>query len=308
VHYTEATDQRAFNVKQNVRLDLDLLHVIPHAGAGYERSRRPLNFELDGRLEETRTHAGIGVEFKPGERTSFDLEGVKRRISYGDETFGGVDLSERLNRETEEARLSFRYALTPLTTFVATTGLQRDRFEFDPIRDSDSLRIVPGLEFEPFALISGSVMIGVQQFETRDDEVPDFTGLVAEVDVAYTVRDVVRFTVRSTRDVQYSIEPLEPFFVNSGVEFEVVRVIGLSWDVVARAGRTTLAYQATEDGRLLGHAERTDLVTRYGAGIGRHLGEEIRVGIDIIHTDRRSDRPGRGYSGWRTGGSLTYGF
>lgn len=308
VYFSEATTQRAFNVGQDVRLDLDLLRVVPHVGGGYARSRRRLNLEIDGRLEETVTYAEAGVELKPGPRTVIDLRGRRQRIRYGDEVFGGVSLASRLDRESDSASLDVRYELTPLTTFVVQTGMQQDRFAFDPVRDSDALRVLPGFEFEPFALISGKAMVGFERFETRDATVPDFRGVVAEVDVAYTVRDAFQFTVRATRDVEYSIELLEPFYVSTGAEIEIVRVIGLSWDVVGRAGRTALAYQAVENGLLAGRADRTDRVDQYGVGLGRHLGEDLRVGIDVTYAERRSDLPGRSYSGWRTGGSLTYGF
>jgi hypothetical protein len=308
LYYNETAGQRAFNVKQDLLLELDLLRVVPHAGAGYDRSRRQLNFELDGRLEQTATYASVGVEFKPGARTSIDFQGERRSLSYGDEALDGVLLAGQLNRESQQAGVVVRYALTPLTTLVVDAAVQQDRFEFDDLRDSDAVRILPGLEFQPFALISGSARIGVKQFRTRDESVPDYTGLITSVDVAYTLRDRIRFTVRSTRDVEYSIEPLEPFYVSNGLDLEIVRVIGLDWDVVLSAGRTTLDYQAIGNGEVLGRTERTDEVRRYGVGLGRHVGEDIRVGFDVFHAERRSDLPARAYSGWRTGGSLTYGF
>jgi hypothetical protein len=165
---------------------------------------------------------------------------------------------------------------------------------------------VPGLEFKPFALISGEVHVGVRQFDAQDEGVPDFTGVVANVDVAYTIVDTIRLTVRTTRDVDYSFELLNPYYVSTGGDLELVRVLGLTWDVVLRGGRTALNYRARDLGAPV--EGRRDVTDTIGAGIGRYFGENIRVGFDVNHMRRRSMQPGRSFSGFRTGGSITYGF
>lgn len=308
VYYRTLESQRSFNVEQRVRVDLDLLHLVPHVEAGYERARQRINFELDGRLEERRTDVGAGLEIRPGARTVIDLRGSRTRVDFADELFAGTPLANVLNREESRAGIDVEYALTPLTTLTFESALVQERFEASSFRDSDSLRLVPGLQFDPFALISGEVHVGMQRFETREESIPDYTGLVASVDVSYTLRDNIRFTVRTERDVQYSIEELEPFYVRTGAGLEVTKVIGLNWDVVATAHRTGLAYQAVEGAVVLDRDARVDRIDEYRLGLGRHLGENIRVGVDVMHIERRSDRPGRSYAGWRTGGSVTYGF
>lgn len=310
LYFKKSADQRAFNAEQTLRLDLDLLHVIPHVEAGYSRSRRRPNLEIDARVEQKDTSFAAGVEFRLGARTAIDLEARRTRSEFGDGAFGGVLLAQALNRESESAGLSFQYELTPLTTFVLDAELTQDRFEFDTLRDSNSVRVVPGFLFKPFALISGEARVGVKRFDASDEQVPDFTGVVAAVNVAYTIVDTVRFTVGTSRDVEYSFEPLNPYYVSTGVELEVVRVLGLYWDVVLRGGRTALAYQALSGLSPIASAVsgRRDLSDIFGAGIGRHLGEDIRIGFEVNHVTRRSDLPGRSYSGFRTGGSITYGF
>lgn len=309
LYFQRSRDQRAFNAEQITRLDLDLQHLIPHVEAGYSRSRRRQNLEIDAHVLRKDTSLSAGVELRLGARTALDFKAGRVESAFGDEAFGGVALAQALNHDSESAGLALRYVLTPLTTFVFDAGVTRDRFEFDALRDSDSLRVVPGLIFKPFALISGEVHVGVKQFETRDARVPDFTGVVAEVDLSYTVVDTIRLTVRTARDVEYSFETLDPYYISTGVDIELVRVMGLDWDVVVRAGRTALDYQSITGLSAGGSATgRRDLNDVLGAGFGRHLGENIRVGFDVNHVRRLSDQPGRSYSGLRTGGSFTYGF
>jgi hypothetical protein len=51
-----------------------------------------------------------------------------------------------------------------------------------------------------------------------------------------------------------------------------------------------------------------DRVVTAGLGGGRHLGEDVRVGVDLHHERRESPVAGRSYSGYRVGGTLTYGY
>jgi hypothetical protein len=308
VYFADTETQRSFNVGQEVRLDLDLMHVVPHATVGYSRQRRRPNLEIDARVLEISNTKSGGLLLKLGPRTSVDLKAGRATLDYGAEFFAGTALANALNREVDHAGLRVEYAATPLTTIVFEGELQRERFEFDPIRDSHSFRIMPGLSFKPLALISGRASVGLRKIDLEDDRVPDFAGVVSSVDVAYTVRDAFRVTVRTARDVDYSFDPVRPYFVSMGIDLEVVRVIGLYWDVVARAGRTTLDYQALETGVPMLAGDERDVIDQFGVGLGRHLGENIRVGVDVVHGERRSDLPGRSYRGWRTGGTVTYGF
>ena len=78
-----------------------------------------------------------------------------------------------------------REALTPLTTFVVKTEYQEDRFEYSPVKDANGLAILPGFELDPLALISGKVFIGYRHFDALDPLVPDYQGLVGNVEATY---------------------------------------------------------------------------------------------------------------------------
>ena len=111
---------------------------------------------------------------------------------------------------------------------------QRDRFVLSPQRDADGLRVVTGFEFKPFALISGKGVVGYRQFDTLSAVVPDYTGPVASADLAYVLR-ATRITARVERDVTYSFEELEPYYLLTDLAMtrDPAPHAG-SWDVVGR--------------------------------------------------------------------------
>ena len=200
-----------------------------------------------------------------------------------------------------------RYDVTPLTTFVLKAATRYDRFETARDRDSDSLSLLPGFEFKPFALISGSAAVGFRRFTTRATDRPDYTGLIAAVDITYVARDTMKLGYRATRDVDYSFEPGQAFFLSSLQVVNVTQALGYDWDVVGRFtfGRLTYPGGTVIAGELTpGRVER---VRGWGTGLGRRLGEDIRIGFDVDFATRTSSLDARKYDGFRFGGSVTYG-
>ena len=165
------------------------------------------------------------------------------------------------------------------------------------------------VEMQPAALISGKGFLGFKRFTGDDANLPDFSGLVAEVDVAYLLREFTRLNFRASRDLDYSIEDVHPYFIMTGGEVSVTQAIGTTWDVVGRVGRSRLDYQSLvreSNGDPLA-GPRQDKVVSYGMGFGRRLRQEIRIGLDVNHVRRDSVVFGHAYSGTRFGGSITYG-
>ncbi len=53
---------------------------------------------------------------------------------------------------------------------------------------------------------------------------------------------------------------------------------------------------------------QVDIVRSYGAGVGLHLGKELRLGFNVDHIARDSELRDLRYSTLRIGTSITYGF
>lgn len=308
-YFKKAAGQRAFNTTQLARLEFDLARVMPFVGGGVINMRQRPNLEIDARVRQHRTLSNLGTRVELGGRSRLDVDARRERIDFGDDGFGSDELATTLNREVTEGGVAFRMDVTPLTTLVLRTGVSYDVFEFSQLRDSDSLTVLPGLEIKPSALISGKAMVGFRHFDAKHDIVPDFSGVIAAVDVAYVMREMTRFGVKIDRNLEYSFQIDKPYYIATSLIFDVKQALGPFWDVVGRAGRARLSYESFDvgTGNAFGPAQREQLVT-YGIGIGRRLGDNVRVGVDVDHGRRRSDAERREYDGFKVGGSFTYGY
>ena len=232
------------------------------------------------------------------------FSGSRTNIAFDQkETFLGVALASALNRRTDTERLQLRYELTPLTTLVVNSDAIQDRFEFSRTRNGDSIRIVPGFEFKPFALISGTVAVGVRHFNALNEALPDYNGVVANVDAKY-VLSATQVRLRIGRDLDFSYEDANPYYTATSAELELTERLNRTWDVVGKGAWQTLAYRQVEPLPAVG---RTETGRGYGLGVGYRLGETFRLGVDAIYSMRRSVEAARQYDGLRVGASVSYG-
>ena len=311
VYFATYHEERSLNTNDSVRLDLPLNKIRPYVGLTYLNTRDRPGFEIDTRARRTETGFNGGIDFPYSKKTTFGIGFKRNDTSFpSGETFQGTYLRDVFNRTTQGFNASVRYAITPLTTFVLALETQQEKFEFSPIRDSSSIRIVPGVELKPFALISGSAHVGVRKLTMDAPSMPDYTGVVAAVNLGYTLLGATRFAVQVDRDVAYSYDVNEPYYLLTGYGASITQHVGGPWDVVGRAGIQRLAYQrataanpgsGTESGRV-------DRVRSLGGGFGYKLGPTVRLGFNVDYYTRVSDRVTREYRGLRAGTSVTYGF
>jgi len=308
-YFQESAGQRSLNTSQTGKLEFDLSSARPYVAGGMVSTRQRPNLEIDQRVRQNRVNAAAGTRVELGGRSRIDVDVRREQIDFGDDEPGDAIVRAALNREVTEGGVTFRIDLTPLTTFVVKTGVSYDTFEFSRTRDSDSVTVLPGLEIKPSALISGKASVGYRRFDAKSPIVPDFSGVVAAVDVGYVMRESTRFGVKVDRNLDYSLQVESPYFVMTSANFDVKQALGYAWDVVARAGGARLSYQGVRlDGAGEPVARQRDRFTTFGAGVGRRLGEYIRVGFDVDYSQRHSATAFRDYEGFKVGGSFTYGY
>ena len=199
-----------------------------------------------------------------------------------------------------------RWWLSPLTTFVVLSEYEKERFDFQSSRDASGVRLMPGFEFDPFALIGGKVFVGYRSFDTADPRLPNYSGVVADVEANYRAKST-RFDVRVQRDVDYSAEEIEPYYLLTDIGVKVTQKVTQRWDVVGTASRQWLDYQRLEGLALSEAPTHSDHGYRVGGGVGYMLGTSVRVGVDLAYYKRNSPIALRDYDGLRVGGSFTYG-
>lgn len=308
LYFNELEEQRSFNFNQELRAEVLLNRVAPFVAGGYLRTRQRPNLEIDARVQQNTTFVGGGMALRLGARTNLELEARRSQLKFGEGEFGDAVIAQALDRDVDLFGATTKVALTPLTTFVLRVESTKDRFKFDPVRSSDSVSVLPGFEFKPSALIAGKVSVGYRRFDAIDDSVPDFAGVIGEVDARYTWREQTRLGFKASRDIEYSIEDVQPYFVANGGGLEITQVIGLNWFAVARGSRTRLVYRNYIGGTApIGDVGRSDRVDTYGAGFGRKLGDDIRVSLDVNKVRRLSTVVMRQYEGYRVGVSISYG-
>lgn len=303
-YYVETSDQRSISYTSEARADVDLGRLRPFVTGSIVETRDRLNAELDVRAPRLTKSVIGGAKVLVGSVTALTISGRASDLEFEEgTTFEGVSLPRNLNSRVEAFDAALDIPLTPLTTFKLLASVQQDRFDHSPERDSDSFRILPGLQFDPIALINGSLALGYRRFNPLSAAIPDYTGFIMQGSLGYTLLERTRFEGWLNRDVQYSFEDLEPYYLSTGARLRVTHQLAGPWDVEGSVGRERLGYRAiggVDDPR----TDRADLI---GIGAGYRIRENARITLNWEFTDRHSDRPERRYERHRLYGTFTYG-
>ena len=304
VYFRTFEDEGSINGTTDLQVDANLGRLQPYASAGWVSTEERMNAEIDVRAPRTQHSIGAGARMLVASRTAVVVNARRFDLEFDDgSAFRGSDLAHNLNSRTDSIESGVQLTLTPLTTLNLTTTVQRDRFDSEPSRNADSWRITPSLQFDPSALVRGTVAVGYRHFDATDPQVPDYSGVVVQVMAGYTLLERTKFDVDLTRDVQYSYEDIEPYYVTNGGRLTVTHRLTGPFELQGIVGRQSLVYRNTVASGLT----RTDTVETYGAGVGYWLRPLLRVGFNWEQTRRLSAFDDRRYERRRVFASFTYG-
>ena len=308
VYYKKYTNQRSANSSFKVGLLVPLTRLTLRANAAYLNTRDRPGFEIDLRAKRRELLYDGSVELLALSRTSVGVKATRQKVEFAsNEVFLGANLQNELGRQIMGEALTLRHQLTPLTTINLDVGRQRDRFESSPLRDSDSRQANLGVQFDPFALLKGGATVGYRDFKPLAPGIPSYQGLTAAVDLTYVALGATRLSVQAMRDVQFSFDVNQPYYIQTGVSASLAQQIFGPVDVVGRVGAQQLDYR-TRAGAPVAAAARTDYIRSYGGGVGYHIGKDVRFGFNVDSSRRTSEAAGREYDGFRYGTAVTYGF
>jgi hypothetical protein len=310
VYYQKFTDERSVDYSSDGRLDIDLDWFRPYALAMIQDTRERLNVELDVRAPRTQTTLATGgrVTISPKTAIVYDVRHIGVQFQQG-VTFDGVSLSRTLNSGVDTITGGLEFYLTPLTTFSITSSHEQQRFDESPDRDSNTIRIMPTLRMEAPAIIEGSIAVGYRRFTPVSPELPDYTGLVMQGTLSHTFLDRTKVSLNLSRDVQYSFELNEPYYLTTGFRVVVNQQLRENVDVRFTGGRDRLEYREEEAvPTTLPGGLRTDDADLLDVGFGYRFRPNFRLGFDVEHARRLSDRADRDFHRTRVFGSMTYGF
>lgn len=313
VWYKEFASERSIDPYVTLRGEAYLRRFTLYADTALSHARqRPSDeSEIDVRSRRLDRSLRAGVDLRLTSKVSLDVHGRWNDVDWdADDSLLGGRLEETLNRTTRGVAAVARFRPTVLTTFELLVERFEERFPLSPERDGDNLRIMPGVTFEPRALISGVARVGVRHLRPVDETLlPEFKGLVSELGLSYDILGGTTVGVTHTRDVRYSFEITQPYYVDTGIGARIRRALGPRFDVIVSADRHRLAYEdfIVESGPQT--PERVDAVWNYGGSFGYRFGRDGRLGFGVTYWTRDSPtRPGREYDGVRIGTTATYGF
>jgi hypothetical protein len=251
--------------------------------------------ELDARAERKVPNFDLGLDLTAGFRLGASFAARRTTTTYNDEeTFNGVKLGEVLDSRLEAYQGFLRYELTDLTDFIIGTDYMRDRFAKSPIRDNDSYYYYAGLRSNSGAVVVGSATVGFRQMTHKDQSVPDFKGVTADVNLFFVPSEYLRVDLTGGRDLGYSYLEKYPFFVQSTGGITLTNRFSDHLDWVLSGKGTWLNYDETVTGLKDPHTDRT-VVGGLGAGYYLAGGAGARIGILFERAQRWSPIAGRSY-------------
>lgn len=294
VYYQTFATERAVNPDVSLRGDLRLNRLTLFAAGSYSNSRSRPNLEIDTRARHQQTGAEAGLSVELTRRTSIALSALETTVTFDrDATFNSVSLRDALNRRTRAASAAVRYDLTPLTRLFVRGQAVDDRFTFSPVHDAESAAILPGVEFQPRALISGSAAVGVRRFRPRHPAVPDDMGVVATASLSYALRAATRFRFTATRDLAYSYSDAQPYYGIAAYGLLVSRHLGGRFDATASGDWERHRYRRLTD--LVGppavaaFPAAVNRIQTWSSSVGYRLARSQRLGVGVSYRTRDSN-------------------
>jgi hypothetical protein len=306
VYYRAFADERSLNTSYRGTVAMPFNRLTVRAAADYLNTRDRPGFEIDARSRHTEAGLRGTAEYRAFGKTFVAATMERANVAFDpDALYLGKNLKVELNRTMTSAGVSVRHQLTPVTSFALLVAREQDRFEFSPIRDSDSTRIAGTMTFS--ARIRGSASLGYRDFKPLSGDVQAYKGATASIDMSVAPFGSTRVGIRATRDLQYSYDIEQPYYVETGTGFSLTQGISGPLDVVGRVQVQGLSYRGRIGGPLE-HHDRTDSIYWFGGGIGYRVGRDMRIGFNVDKQHRTSDLAAHSYEGLRYGTAVTYGF
>lgn len=308
VWFQKYRTERSANTSYTLAWRVPLTRMSFTTTANWLKTRERPGFEIDARSARGQHTYGVTAELRALSKTFVGVRGEWVKVDF-DRTsfFRGTNLRDELNRKTTTAGLTLRHQLTPLTSLTFGADRTMDRFELAPLRDSDSMSFHGGVQFAQFALIQGNATVGYRAFEPRSPAVPGYDGSTIEVNLSYTLAGATRFSIEAARDVEYSYDFNQPYYLQTGAGFTFSQQVFGPVDVVARISAQRLEYRNRAGAQVV-EPDRTDHRRSYGMGFGYRFAQAVRLGFDVDKQQRTSPIDTFDYEGLKYGTSMTYGF
>src|SRR3954470_13483576 len=264
VYFQKYTSERGTNQSSQIRAEVDVGRLRPFVSIGGSNTRERYNQEIDARARHSDRTYGAGLSVQIASRTT--LTAAARRTTTDFEegsVFRGEDLARAFNSQLDAFDGTLGLQLTPITSFSLVVSDERQRFDLAPERDSDTLRFTPTFTFSPGGLLNGSAALGYRHFNGRSPSLPDFSGVVATVNVGATILGRHRLETTFARDLRYSYETESPYYIATGGTVTLTTHITGPFDIRGTGTRQGLDYRNSSG---LNPVAGDDVYVAYGGG------------------------------------------
>jgi hypothetical protein len=305
-YYRTYKDQQSLSGLFDARYEVVSPGFRPFASIGFADRRERRGFEIDARVRQQQTLASIGLDVDLTAITAVTAWATRTRTAWDrNERYLGVGLADQLDYSSNGLAGGARFHVTPLTTIVVAAEVKQDRFDRSPLRDADSLRIGPSIDFDSSAAITGHVRADYRSFTPLSPDVVSYKGVTAFADLRYVFRDRIEVKIDANRDVDYSYDPIQPYFLETGGRLTITqRVVG-PFGLIAIGERREIQHQVVGGTAFNGRRE----ITR-GAGAGFVIQKSKQLRFELVYEriSRMSSEPGwRNYQRQRLFTSAIYG-
>jgi hypothetical protein len=303
-YYHRFESERSIAEQVRGRLTARLSRVRPWIGAASVRSNER-TVEIDARAKRSDRELAAGVQFDVSPLATLMVSANRLDVAYSDDdAYQGTSLGEELNRMTDTVSASLRFQATPLTTLTFTGYVGRDTFEFARARDAESRGGEVAVNFGDEAVIRGRLSAGFRDYDPVDPSLAGFRGLTGRGGFTTVFPWRAILGADYVRDLQYSYDEAEGYYVENGADVVYTQRIGGPFDVQVKVGRHALNYSAR-----VASPEHTEVLRTYQGGVGYSVDGGSRVGINYEFADRVGDTTvARPFSRRRLFGSFTYEF
>jgi hypothetical protein len=311
MYFARYPSERSVNPQLTLRGEAYANRVTLFGEVAHLNSRQRFNLEVDARVRHLTTglSGGLAVNLTP--KASVQFSARRSETQFDDDAiYLGERLKETLNGFSRSFGLTLRRQITPLTALAVDYERAQDRFPNSPVRNTDSFRVMPGVDLKPRALISGTARVGYRRFAPVDPRLKTRSGLVSQLGLSYTLLGATMFGVTFDRDFVFSYSSTTPYFVSTTVAVFVRRAVGGHFDVIGDAGRTRYDYERLgappADPVLPSLPTRVETTDRFGVNLGYRLKRQTRIGFGVSYSERSSSvQAARGYDALRFVTSVT---
>lgn len=282
-YYRSYESERSTGHALRGRADFLLSRVRPFVGGGTTETRTRPNGEIDSRADRRVDELSGGIAFDLSPTSLVYGSAVHASEQYENAFEDGVDLRTTLNRDGFNYQVGLRTDLTPLLWMQVFGSYQKDEFEFEPTRNSDSRMATAVFRFDPDAVVSGIVNATFRDMKFVDPGLKPYRGFTGTAALVYPFFEIGRFSVALSRMVEYSFDSLEGYYIEQSAVVSYTHRLFGEVDAQVRGGRASFKYDARET-----VPEHTDTLDTAAGSVGYNLRNRTRVALNYEVARRRS--------------------